>query len=400
VTRVAAALALVLSCALGRVAAAQTPLVPSDPAFPADRLAPPPGPGAFFHVEDGDVADRGQVVAHASLSLSGRPVLVRHVLSGEELSAPVSLRAGLDVGVAVGVRPGLQLGAALPLVVFQDGDRLRGLDLPDGERALAVVAVGDLRLHGKWRVVEPPSGLGQALAVDLVLTLPTGNDDDFVGEAGVVVELRLVGSYRTERWAVAVNLGPRFRAEEVVWLAPGTKLGNEVAWGAAGSVVVPGAGGLEAIGEVAGARGDHGVSPAEGRLGARVPLARGVSLAVHVGAGLVDEVGAPAWRAGLEARVEPRPRLDRDRDGVPDAVDRCPREAEDLDGFEDADGCVDADDDADGVLDAVDECLDAAEDHDQYLDDDGCPEADNDGDRILDDVDPCPNDADNRCDTA
>ena len=34
---------------------------------------------------------------------------------------------------------------------------------------------------------------------------------------------------------------------------------------------------------------------------------------------------------------------DRDHDGIPDAVDLCPDEPEDLDGFEDSDGCPDPD---------------------------------------------------------
>jgi serpin B len=47
---------------------------------------------------------------------------------------------------------------------------------------------------------------------------------------------------------------------------------------------------------------------------------------------------------------------DADGDGVPDKVDRCPTEAEDRDGFEDADGCPDPDNDRDGVPDVEDRC--------------------------------------------
>src|SRR5215813_10990501 len=34
---------------------------------------------------------------------------------------------------------------------------------------------------------------------------------------------------------------------------------------------------------------------------------------------------------------------DRDRDGIPDSVDLCPDDPEDFDGYEDADGCPEAD---------------------------------------------------------
>jgi hypothetical protein len=80
---------------------------------------------------------------------------------------------------------------------------------------------------------------------------------------------------------------------------------------------------------------------------------------------------------------------DADGDGIPDALDRCPRQAEDLDGFEDGDGCPDLDNDRDGIPDTADRCLDDAEDRDGFEDDDGCPDLDNDNDGILDGVDRC-----------
>lgn len=81
---------------------------------------------------------------------------------------------------------------------------------------------------------------------------------------------------------------------------------------------------------------------------------------------------------------------DADRDGIPDAYDRCPNAAEDLDGFEDADGCPDPDNDGDGLLDEEDGCPLEAEDRDGFKDADGCPEPDNDGDGVLDAADLCP----------
>ncbi len=82
---------------------------------------------------------------------------------------------------------------------------------------------------------------------------------------------------------------------------------------------------------------------------------------------------------------------DRDGDGVPDFRDRCPREKEDPDGFEDADGCPDLDNDGDGVVDAFDALPNDPEDVDGWQDSDGVPDPDNDGDGILDAVDECPN---------
>ncbi|MEO5770368.1 MAG: OmpA family protein [Polyangia bacterium] len=82
--------------------------------------------------------------------------------------------------------------------------------------------------------------------------------------------------------------------------------------------------------------------------------------------------------------------LDTDRDDIPDNVDKCPNEAEDRDGFQDADGCPDIDNDGDGINDALDKCPDKAETKNGIDDEDGCPEVDTDGDGILGSADKCP----------
>ena len=83
-------------------------------------------------------------------------------------------------------------------------------------------------------------------------------------------------------------------------------------------------------------------------------------------------------------------RVDSDNDGIPDDVDQCPYEAEDIDGYLDEDGCPDLDNDKDGILDINDGCPNSKEDFDGFQDQDGCPDVDNDGDGILDILDKCP----------
>jgi outer membrane protein OmpA-like peptidoglycan-associated protein len=102
---------------------------------------------------------------------------------------------------------------------------------------------------------------------------------------------------------------------------------------------------------------------------------------------------------------------DRDGDGYDDKTDKCPDDPEDFDSFEDDDGCPDKDNDKDNVLDAAEfkdgkwtnndkktengreiDCRNEPEDVDQFEDEDGCPDPDNDRDTILDGVDNCPND--------
>jgi len=83
-------------------------------------------------------------------------------------------------------------------------------------------------------------------------------------------------------------------------------------------------------------------------------------------------VAIPACSSGPQLRSDSKPAAsadkpkeplvvrvadaDRDGDGIPDVVDRCPDEPEDYDGFQDDDGCPDRDNDNDGVPDAEDRC--------------------------------------------
>ncbi|MEZ4397688.1 MAG: hypothetical protein R3C71_12320 [Candidatus Krumholzibacteriia bacterium] len=81
---------------------------------------------------------------------------------------------------------------------------------------------------------------------------------------------------------------------------------------------------------------------------------------------------------------------DPDGDGIRGDDDLCPDRPEDLDGFEDADGCPDPDNDRDGVPDLIDLAPNLPEDIDGFEDGDGRPDLDNDNDGIPDDEDLCP----------
>jgi len=92
------------------------------------------------------------------------------------------------------------------------------------------------------------------------------------------------------------------------------------------------------------------------------------------------------------------PEADNDKDGIADLEDSCPNVPEDFDGDRDDDGCPDVTDDrdGDGLADAVDKCPDDPEDKDNWQDDDGCPDLDNDADGLLDTVDSCPDDPEDK----
>lgn len=93
----------------------------------------------------------------------------------------------------------------------------------------------------------------------------------------------------------------------------------------------------------------------------------------------------------LSAQMRQTVSVDKDNDGISDDVDQCPEIPEDLDGFQDSDGCPDYDNDNDGIYDSKDKCPSEPEDKDGFQDEDGCPDTDNDQDGILDAQDGCPN---------
>ena len=146
-------------------------------------------------------------------------------------------------------------------------------------------------------------------------------------------------------------------------------------------------------------------SPVEAMIGAHYRVERRVTIGLAGGRGVVDGIGAPAWRGvftmsfvpggpDLEPIHPPPPPVidgDRDGDGIPDSIDKCPDQPEDKDLFDDADGCPDPDNDGDGIrLDVVDKCPLEPEDKDGFQDADGCPDTDNDNDGIPDSVDKVP----------
>jgi len=99
----------------------------------------------------------------------------------------------------------------------------------------------------------------------------------------------------------------------------------------------------------------------------------------------------PDWELTLSLGYAwPVTAADTDGDGIPDYRDACRMRSEDLDGYEDDDGCPDPDNDGDGIPDASDLAPDLGEDLDGFQDDDGVPDLDNDGDGIIDSRDMCP----------
>ena len=271
--------------------------------------------------------------------------------------------------------------------------------------------IGDMSLHAKFRLLRVerfPVGL----AAVVQLQFQSGEARNLIGDPGnfglsAIWANFVVDGEPSRRFRWAVNVGYR------LVLADGPSLqipesggdvfnyNDQITFGAAMSINLV-RNRLDFVTEFYGATSisslfdyNAGGLPLEVDVGLKIFVERNSYLYLGAGTGIFSPgYSSPAVRAFAAWIFEPSIG-DRDGDGIKDDVDQCPDEPEDLDDFEDIDGCPDPDNDRDGILDVDDECPMVPEDRDGEEDDDGCPEGDEgdrDGDGILDSVDECPDD--------
>ncbi len=265
-----------------------------------------------------------------------------------------------------------------------------------------VFSLGDLWVEGRFRVLREENKF-LSVAVIPFITFPTGNPNIFLTSGVPTVGVKVAASKTMRKLRAAAHFGYRFKPGYAA-IGDNIAADDEILWGlAVGASLVPrrfdlnlelsGAGivgpGLELVGGYDGRAMTH--SPAELLVSARLRFPKGIDAVFGGGPGLSRGVGTPVFR--VFAGISYGPIRDRDGDGVVEPDDSCPDEAEDLDGFEDLDGCPDPDNDGDGVVDVDDFCPEDPEDLDGYSDENGCPEDDNDEDGVLDAEDACPGEA-------
>jgi len=229
----------------------------------------------------------------------------------------------------------VRLGAVLPLHLVSSGYRV------DGARLL-----GDMRFKAAVEIIER-GDQGFGLGVDGQMTVPTGNEETWLGDAkatfggGATASIAAGPAVALARMGFETNSGQIL--DDVVW-------GNRLNWGVGGSFAL-----AEELFLSAEVLGDHilasadapGSSPVEAV--AALHLLPWESLVVHAGGGmgLSSGIGAPDWRViggvtwnpGADGLSITGP--DRDGDGVIDSEDLCPDQPEDRNGVNDDDGCPD-----------------------------------------------------------
>lgn len=331
--------------------------------------------------------------AHRPLSLSGKDISPPGH-SGVTSHYQISHMVTGYLQAALGLWGHVELGLGLPLSTWT-GDLEPSSGISGNEdQSIDAQGAGDLGLRLKGRILDT-SRYPLGLALYASLSLPTGHSEALLGagrwglEPGIILD--------TELWRGRVKLVANVGANLVEV--------RRLHYGVGGALeLVPGR--LQVSAEVVGRVDLDGPLSAgsesrahEVLAGLRLYLGRDAYLQLGVGRGLHSGEdnyphGSPEVRILAGFVLEPAI-WDRDHDGLRDDVDRCPDRPEDLDDFEDGDGCPDQDNDRDGLLDIVDTCPDEPEDLDDSEDGDGCPELDEldrDGDGLGDRADRCPDD--------
>ncbi len=410
---VAASTVLALAFAAGPASAQPT----STTAFVVEQFEPQPTAGlSILNVGTSDVLPHLQVSFGLFAHYVDDPLVVQRV-GGDEavVSRLIDDQLKLEFSAALGLFDMLSVGLVFPLTVLQSGDSLDVVDRP-GE-SLSGVATNDLRVIVKAALMSPQDFDGFGLHLAIPVYFPTGDAEQFASDEEIRLRPTLGIDYRDpgSAFGVALNVGYTLRpvrrahnhvSDDVIHWSVGLEVPTPAeALSIVGSVF----GGIQtatnrdpfALAEdLASDDTERADNPIEVLGGVRVRLGDALTLMAGAGAGIDGSVGSPLWRGFFSFGYAPISR-DADNDGIADEFDTCKTAAEDVDGFQDEDGCPELDNDVDGIPDAIDGpadgsglgmCRDQPEDIDGFEDGDGCPDTDNDGDGVDDNNDKCPAD--------
>lgn len=302
--------------------------------------------------------------------------------NGDETSIVGNVFYG-DMMFAMGIIENLEAGILIPISFYSSGQSPTNGDFSQ-------LSMGDLQLGARYVLPTffPKLGTG----VSMRFTLPTGDTTSYNSNDGVSLFLNFFADYKlTDNIILGSNLGVFFRSESS---EEDISQGSELSFKLGGKYIFQKD--FEFLAELFGAFqasnpfDKREETPLELLLGSNYYYLSDIRFSGGLAFGLSPGVGTPLMRVILGVGYVQRD-PDLDHDGILNAQDQCVHQKEDLDNFQDQDGCPELDNDKDGILDVQDKCPNKPEDIDQFEDSDGCPELDNDKDGIRDDKDRCPN---------
>ena len=289
-----------------------------------------------------------------------------------------------DVVATLGLYDIAEVGLALPVYLVNNA--------AVGTQNLDGATIGDLRLRPKITVLDSKDEL-VGLGFYLQMGFPTGDDQAFTSSGSFYARPGVIVDSRIRKLLLSANLTANLQETRQFG---DLDVGSQLLYSAGAEYEIV-EGKFLVGGELFGSSSFDDFlskveeSPLEGLVGVKYRTPVGINFETAAGGGLVSGFGSPAYRVvfGIRYGVYDD---DLDDDGIVNSDDECPNDPEDLDGFEDENGCPDNDNDKDGLADRDDTCPNDAEDMDQFEDEDGCPDPDNDKDSIADVDDKCPND--------
>ena len=387
----------------------------TSPTVDIQLFHPSPGGTNFITVDTGDVNSHLGLSVGLNLNWAHSPLSVRVIRedgSEQDVGAVVKDRLDLNLTAAFGLFDIIELGFSLPMISQSglESNKLEEADIDLGVPKLSNYFMGDVRIVPKIQVLSLGDGIFSVSLLGTMILATAQNNPAYAGELDTVYAPSIAISTRVfDRLRLAVDAGMLMRKRtEVTPLVVDDDIFYK-----AGLGIYLGAG-FELFGELYGstpkenpfASKSKGVekalerprTPLEGLVAIRMPLGKNFTASLGGGGGLMPGVGAASPRVFLSLNFYNGTAAagDEDQDGVIDSYDQCPGKKEDLDKFEDGDGCPESDNDKDNILDEDDHCANEPEEVDGFKDDDGCPDPDNDEDGVIDNTDSCPVDAEDR----
>ena len=374
------------------LAMAQTANEPQS--FPAERFRLALDANGILDAESGEVPDHLSYDIGLWFGFADDPLVLDLQTDGDltRRGELVGSRLGAELVASLALYRWVQIGIALPMVLFQDRDGvIEGVSgLPD----LGSIGVGSPRIVPKIRLLNQAAHGVHIAFMPTFVTPSLGNtsyfgQDTWSFEPEIALSrdfgvLNLIGNIgyrvrRNERFLdlevddeIFARVGVGLRLAEL----GGPPLGVDLTLAGATNSEDPLSDGNQDYGELLG--------------GLRYRIIPRLLAFAGAGVGLNRGFGTPDWRAfaGLRWTVLT---VDTDGDGIVDSYDNCPKVPEDVDEFQDTDGCPDLDNDNDLIPDAEDGAPNRPEDRDGFEDGDGVPDADNDKDGVMDWDDRCAN---------
>jgi len=333
-----------------------------------------------------------------------------YIQDGTRAGSVVSDRVTGHLAAAYAFSDRLELGAQVPVVVFQRGSDLSAYGLT----APSSFGLGTPLINGRFGILAERVGAPLDVAVELGVGLPLGSAAALAHESSVRLHPKVMLGKTLGTLRAGLEAGVLLRPSQA--LSPDStaiadQVGNEVRGGVALSTTGKWLRGeLDLRGAISLTKQP---SALEALVGVRMPAGESAELFALGGLGLGSAPGTPLFRILLglafgdfnprQAPVvvsvcspgqihtpEQCPDLDDDGDGVKNSGDKCPTEA----GPVLRQGCpvkvvAPPDEDKDGVPDAQDQCPKEAGTAAHQ----GCPFLDADNDGIEDAKDKCPNEA-------